>query len=139
MIVQKNGFWFFGGSVCLRYLELTKVDFRKGRYFHASDPKNVFWPSSLQTCISLKIWVQEIIILKQSQNQSIFRSKQPQKNLFEVFTENCLSDVDEMSIKMASGFSTIFRATHSPVVCPLHVIYKKHVTYNVQCIAKLEL
>lgn len=61
------------------------------------------------------------------------------KNLFKVFTENCFSDVDEMSIKMASGFSTIFRATHSPVLCPLHVIYKKHVTYNAQCIAKLEL
>lgn len=66
-------------------------------------------------------------------------AKTAPKKLFEVFTENCFSDVDEMSIKIGLGFSTIFRATHSPVMCPFHVIYKKHVTYKVQCIAKLKL
>lgn len=129
MIVQKNGFWVFGGSVCLRYLELTKVDFGKGRYFHASDPNMYF-------ALNMGARNYYFEIVPKSTHISV---KTAPKNLFEVFTENYFSDVDEMSIKMASGFSTTFRATHSPVVSPLHVIYK---TCNLQCtmcIAKLEL
>lgn len=69
----------------LGYLELTKVD------FHDSDPKNVFWPSSLKTCISLKMWVQEIIILKQFQNQPIFRPKQSHKFFFKFLQKTALA------------------------------------------------